>query len=146
MPYVISTLGQSQDYTFYDTIIDGKTVRHTERQTIHVNGGQGVMEAKALVTPEEGVVTEITDAEAELLKTHPDFLKHEASGNVRIVRHKLNVGRIVEKDMSRDDDSAQLTPEDFGEEADATEASGSELKFNNRKVAAKRGTRSSKIK
>ncbi len=146
MPYVISTMGQPTDYAFYKRFEDGRGIRNQLERTIHVAGGQGVMEPKALITPENGVVTEISDEEAELLKNHPVFKMHEASGNVRIVSHKLNVERTVEKHMAHDDDSSQLTPEDFADDAAAAENADSELKMNGRKVAAKRGARSRKIK
>lgn len=146
MPFVISTLGQPQDYAIYETIEDGHSVRHREaREPIHIKGGQGVMDAKALITPENGVVTKVTDEEAELLKKHPCFIEHQKNGKVRIVNHNLNVGRIVEKDMEKDDDSAQLTPEDFAGNAAEAEAANSELKINDRKVAGKPKT-SRKIK
>lgn len=145
MPYVICTGAQSVDYSVYRTIEDKHSVRHQLVKTIHINGGQCVMEPKALVTPEGGVVTQITDEEAELLKNHPVFKEHERNGNVRIVSTKLNVERTVEKHMAKDDDSAQLTPEDFAGNAAEAEAANSELKINDRKVAGKAKT-SRKIK
>ena len=148
MPYVISTLAQDQEYTFYKTIRDGRSIRHIPEpeKTVRIKGGQGVMEQKSLLTPDNGVVTEITDEQAELLKTHPCFLEHEKNSKVRIVNNKLNVEKTVEKHMDKEDDSAQLTPSDFGNEAAEAEAANSEVKINGGKVAAKRGSRSRKIK
>ena len=148
MPYVVSTLSQGQEYTFYKTIRDGRSVRHIpeDEKTIRINGGQGVMEQKSLVTPDNGVITEITDEQAERLKTHPCFLEHQQSGKVRILPHKMNVEKTVEKHMDKEDDSAQLTPDDFGNEAAVAEEANSEVKINGGKVAARRGKRSRKIK
>lgn len=139
MPFVISTLSQSVDYSFYNRRIDGKSVVNVEdvEKRISIKGGQGVIDRRTLITPENGVVTEITAEQAERLKDHPVFKIHAANGFVRIVNSKPNEDKPV-KDLETGDDSAQLTVDDFAPEAEAAEAQGEELKINNTSVPVKR--------
>ena len=80
MKYVISKLTGAQDYNFY-VPGTGEGVNLVSC-TIHVNGGANVAD-KHFITP-DGVITELTDEQAERLKTHPVFSLHEKNGFVKI--------------------------------------------------------------
>ena len=141
MPYVISTLSSAQDYVFYDSRQDGATTINTEKKRIHVEGGQGVVNRRTLIAPDNGVITEITDAEADMLKEHPVFKIHQENGFVRIANMKM-VAQNAIKHLEKEDDSAQLTADDFGEPGMESE----DLKINGKKIQPRRKGRSSKRK
>ena len=141
MPYVISTLSQPQDYAFYDSRQDGGSTINILKHTIHIEGGQGVVNRRTLIAPDNGVITEISDSDAELLKEHPVFKIHQQNGYVRISNLKMAAQSAV-KHMEGSDDSAQLTADDFGDSG--VESSG--LKINNEQIQPRRKGRSTKRK
>ena len=146
MPYVISTSGNDTEYTEYRTVKENKDIRNTPIKSVIVKGGQGVMRRKELFTPNNGVVTEVSPEDAEFLANHPVFKKHALRGFVRLVNYQPDDKRAAKEleTMEKEDDSAQLTPEDFGAEAAAVEEGGAELKISGKKVAAKVGRPSRK--
>jgi hypothetical protein len=111
MPYVISKMAANTEYTVYKRVQDGKEVRNIPQRGIVVKGGQGVADRRTLLVPTNGVVTEITDEEAEILKQNTVFKMHEENGYVKIVYSKDTDSAANE--MQKEDDSAQLTKEDF---------------------------------
>lgn len=138
MPYVISTSSSDVNYTEFRETSEGKDIRQTIVRQVLVKGGQGVMRRKELFTPYNGVVTEITDDEAEFLLRNEAFKRHMDRGYVRIVNYQPDDKRAAKElqTMEKEDDSAQLTPEDFGAEAAAVAADGAELKISGKKVQA----------
>lgn len=138
MPYVINTSGNDNDYTDYQRTEENKDVRLTPKHHVLVKGGQGVMRRKELFTPENGVVTEISQEDAEFLLNHPLFKKHALRGFVRIVNYQPDDRRAAKEleTMEKSDDSAQLTPEDFAPEAAAISQDGIDLKVGGKKVSA----------
>ena len=142
MPYVISTLSQPQEYDFYDSRQDGGSTVNRLTHKICINGGQGVVDRRTLIAPDKGVITEISDADAEMLKGHPVFKIHQENGFVRITGMKMSAQSAI-KHLEKEDDSAQLTADDFGDTA--LEGAG-DLKINDEKVQPRRKGRSSKRK
>jgi len=89
---------------------DGKLPR-IERQIV-IKGGAGVI-TKNLITP-AGVVTEITDDEAEWLKTNTSFIKQSKAGFLKLEGTSRTVEKAV-SDMTDRDNSDQLQEIDFEE-------------------------------
>ena len=111
MPYVISKMAANTEYTVYKRIQEGKEVRNIPQRSILIKGGQGVTDRRTLLAPTNGVVTEITDEEAEILKQNTVYQMHEQNGFVKIVYTKETDSDA--REMAKEDDSAQLTAEDF---------------------------------
>lgn len=120
MPYVVSTLSNDQEYVAYERpqASGGKVARPAVPiKSVRINGGAKV--ANGLRTP-EGVVTSVSDQDAEFLKSNKFFQQHEKSGHLKfLAREPRNADKEV-KDMSVDDGgtkggSAPLSPdgEDF---------------------------------
>lgn len=104
MPYVTSKMGAGVIYAIYGKTAGGLPYIQKE---IVVNGGSGVMN-KNLITP-NGVVTSVSDEEAEMLKSNPLFKLHEANGYVKIHR----TAKTKTNDLKEKDNSAQKTAEDY---------------------------------
>lgn len=104
MPYIISTLSSNVTYAVYGKATGGLPIVKKE---ITVNGGTGVLN-KTFVTP-NGVVTEVSDADLEILEAHPLFKRHKDNGFIKIVKSpKVDTSNMAEKDSS-----AQLVEKDF---------------------------------
>ena len=108
MKYVVSKLTGAQDYNFY-VPGTGEGVNLVSC-TIHINGGANVAD-KHFITP-DGVITEITEDQAERLKTHPVFSIHEKNGFVKIVDTEKNAEK-AKKDLEDEDSGAPLTPKKY---------------------------------
>ena len=121
MPYIISTMSQGRDYVFYESREDKGCVVSKEVARISIKGGQGGADRKTLITPEGGVITEVSDAQLELLKTHPLFNKHLADGFVYIGGSENNAKAAV-KDMEQNDAGAQMTAADMEDLEEASQA------------------------
>ena len=141
MAYVISTLSQAQDYVFYDSRQDGGSTVNNERHRIHINGGQGVTDKRTLIAPDGGVITEISDSDAALLKDHPVFKIHQDNGFVRFASTEFTAKCAV-KNMEPEDDSAQLKADDFGDPGIESD----DLKINGETIQPRRKSRSRKRK
>lgn len=111
MKYVVSKLTGAQDYNFY-VPGTGEGVNQISC-TIHVNGGANLAD-KHFITS-DGVMTEISDEQAERLKTHPVFAIHEKNGFVKIVDTERSADK-AKKDLSEEDKSAPLTPKKYAAE------------------------------
>lgn len=96
---------------FHDNTINGKQTIDASKviKRVLVKGGSGVA-TKRLETP-LGVVTAITDEEAELLRNDETFLTHQRNGYV-IIRDDKVESEVAVADMESRDDSAPYTPED----------------------------------
>jgi hypothetical protein len=142
MAFVVSKMASDMEYVFYSTIKEKNFVRNNIVKKIVIKGGAGVVNSRTLIAPDNrGVFTEITEEDAKLLETHPVFKRQNANGFVAIVSsEKSNIGAT---EMQIEDDSAQLTAEDFAEEAEQAENNESELKIADNKVKSKGKSRNS---
>ena len=104
MPYITSTMGCGVNYAIYGKSAGGLPIVIKE---ITVNGGTGVIN-KVFATP-NGVVTQVSDEDLELLEAHPLFKMHKEAGFVKVCKtEKVDVSNLEEKDKS-----AQLVEKDF---------------------------------
>ena len=106
MPYVVSRLANSQVYTQY---VKGVNNSNMPVKSVEIKGGADVTN-KNLVIP-EGVVTQVSADELEILKANKEFQKHLERGYVKYFNIAPNVEKVsdkLEKDKSR-----QLTPDDY---------------------------------
>ena len=95
MPYVASTLASDQNYTAWDKAIPaGAKVSRPAipLKSVLVNGGANV--ANKITTP-QGVITKISDDDAEFLKSHRAFKEHEARGHVKIIARDADPDKVA---------------------------------------------------
>lgn len=116
--FVFSTLSTDMSYTFY--VKGGGDIPIKER-SVNIKGGANVANDR-IITP-LGVMTEIEDEEAALLKDHPVFKMHEANGFVVVETRKADPDKAA-KNMSKKDKSAPITPEDYEDGKDAPSVKG----------------------
>lgn len=117
MYFVYSTLSRPMAYAFHGEAIND--VRPIEK-TIRIEGGANVAR-KNLETP-RGVVTRISDEDAELLSTNPVFLRHQKNGFIVMEKHNKDPEKVAAQHMESADASAPLTTADFGDGDDAPRA------------------------
>lgn len=110
MKYVASKLSYEQEFTFYAPNAGGGPAIRTGGIT--VKGGCNVRDQHTLVLPTDGVLTEISDEDAERLAAHPVFKLYERNGAMKIVGSERD-GRRAARDLFEKDGSAQLTEKDF---------------------------------
>lgn len=80
---------------------------------ITIKGKANVLDPKTMVTP-TGVVTEISEADLEVLKQNPAFQRHCARGFLRVMSDpELNT-----KDMQARDNSSQLMDSEYANATD----------------------------
>lgn len=114
MPYILSTLTAGQDYTFYVKQDINEGINRVSK-VITINGGANVADKHFLT--KDGILTEISDDNLELLQTHPVFQTHLKNGFVKIMKSNSEKDvRKGKKDMSPKDNGAPLTPESFEKE------------------------------
>lgn len=107
--YIYSTLAAPQAYTTY--------LKNSEKElpivesTVLIKGGTGVMDAKNIQTP-RGVMTEVSEAEYKALQQNYVFNMHVENGYITVEEKEVKVDKIA-KDMSHDDKSRPITPNDF---------------------------------
>lgn len=105
MPYITSTATNGTDYTIYKTTDAGVTV---PVKTISIKGGANCIN-KVYVTP-DSVATKVSDEDYEILKTHPEFVRHLKAGFIKvtkIMKEENNKGLVEE------DKSAPMTPSKY---------------------------------
>lgn len=112
--YIFSTLAADTSYTGYHPGREGDAPRVAK--SVLIKGGAGVANRRTLETP-RGVVTEVTEAEAEFLASNTVFVKHVKNGFIQ-VSHKNASGDEAAADMKGRDPSAPVVEQDFTE-ADA---------------------------
>lgn len=106
MPYVLSKLANTQVYTKY---IKGTDNFNQAVAFVTINGGADVTN-KLLVTP-QGVVTEISAEQLDLLKENKVFQQHLENGVVSYYSLAPDVDKKAPK--MKKDKSAQLQKKDF---------------------------------
>lgn len=119
MFFVISKMAADVEYVEFLTVNDNGQIHHRRGRSVTVKGGQGVR-GKNLVTPENGVITEIDDDNfLEVLENNKLFQLHRKNGFVQII--KSDDRRTVQAAADateKEDNSAQLTAADFEETAE----------------------------
>lgn len=124
--YVYSTLANDNVYTGYT---EGGADLPRKTYEILVKGGTGVAgKWTNLMTP-RGVVTEITDEEAEALKSNVIFNRHKDNGFVTL-DSKYTEPEKVAADMEGRDASAPLVDEDFGKKDERNPGAPTQRKHN----------------
>lgn len=110
MAYILSKLANSQCYVKW---AKGANGINNIAAKVEIKGGADVINKKTLETP-RGVVTEVTEAELELLKENPDFNRHLENGFITIIDNKPSEEKIEEKaEAMPKDASRQKTPKDY---------------------------------
>lgn len=114
MYHAYSTMSTDVAYTFYS---DTKVNDLPEvLKTIVVAGGANVAK-KNLETP-RGVITSLSDEDAELLSTHPVFQRHQKNGFVVLDKSRRDPEKVSAAQMEAADKSAPLTDADFSGDDD----------------------------
>ena|ERR1700757_1171061 len=108
MPHVYSRLANSVTYTEWKTGGGDLPVKGRE---VTIKGGTGVA-SKHLITP-LGVVTSVTDEEAEFLANDHHFQQHKSNGFVKIEKTKHEIEAVVADMGDAVDKSSPLTPSSF---------------------------------
>lgn len=118
MPYILSKLANTQIYTKYAKDVSNNI--NVPIAKVTVKGGADVTD-KHLITP-DGVVTQVTLAELDILKENKDFQRHLENGLVKYYALQPNIDKEVE--TMQKDNSKPLTPGDYikkGKKAPKTE-------------------------
>lgn len=129
MKTIVSKLSNDQNYTVYKQVPGGLFV---PVKKVLIKGGANVANKLTLLAPNGGVLTQVSDADYELLQKCPIFKKHIAAGFVYVSTSSSELegekeARKAEKNLKAKDKSAQLTPEDFkkaGKKAPTSKAEG----------------------
>lgn len=111
MKLILSTLTSPQDVSFTRTRPNGSLEVYKE---IHINGGANVADRKTFVTP-QGVITELSDEDFDLLTNCEWYKRQEKGGFIRPVEAASDADDPKKKGMKRRDKSAQKTEADYGE-------------------------------
>lgn len=108
MHYVISKLSSGVDYVTYRKTPDGQAIPIGK---VTIKGGSDVADRKTLVAP-EGVITEISDDQAEALKENSIFVEQMESGYLKLVKtNPVSLEKAV--NGLKKDKGAALTASDF---------------------------------
>jgi hypothetical protein len=105
--YVYSTLSSDVNYTNYAA---GGADLPAALEPVHIKGGAGVANDR-LLTP-RGVMTEITERQAEYLRANPVFQLHEKNGYVQIGAKSIDPEKAA-AGMASNDPSAPMTNADI---------------------------------
>lgn len=106
--YIYSTLTADQLYTNWKA---GGADLSVPLGQVFIKGGHGLADKRG-DTP-QGVVTEVTAEQLELLRANPDFRLHEANGFIHVVTGGKEDPEKVASDMAGRDGGGQLTDADF---------------------------------
>ena len=104
MSYITSTMSASVTYCVYAKTVGGLTKVVKE---ITINGGANVID-KHFVT-KEGVCTEVSEEDLELLQQNRTFQQHLKNGFLKIQKRS----GVDTKNLEKEDNSAQLTKAKF---------------------------------
>lgn len=107
MKYIASKLSFHQSFD----IMTGDRAPYVCVKSIIVKGRSNVRDPKTLVMP-EGVITELTDKDAEIIANDPLYKQYEANGMMKLVSSKAGA-RSAKNDLADKDGAAQLTAEDY---------------------------------
>ena len=107
--YIHSTASQDMTYPVYA----GGTDRPHKIKDIVISGKANVVDPRTLATL-PGAVTEVSDADLELLKKSSAFQRHVRRGFMRV----MNESELNTHDMQKTDNSAQLNDYDYARGTD----------------------------
>lgn len=111
--FVFSKLPSSTAYTEWQV---GPGGIQTEVRRVLVKGGAGVAN-KQLITP-QGIMTEVTDADAEFLLNDHHFKQHQKNGFVTLTAGRAEVETVV-ADLSSDPTGADpLTESSYADSSE----------------------------
>lgn len=110
MPYVISSLSRDNVFAVYEKKSGNVLV---VKKSILIKGGANVTNKKTLLMP-NGVATEVSKEDLEILKENTGFKKFLERGFMKIMESgsKFKAQDEAEK-MTEKDSSAQITEEDY---------------------------------
>lgn len=107
MFYVFSTVSTSVKIAVYgEAVNDMPAIKHV----ITIEGGANVINKK-LITP-KGVMTEVSDSDADALNQNPVFQRYVKGGFMKIEKKSHDPEKVASGMESRDN-SAPLTPGDY---------------------------------
>lgn len=107
--YIHSTASADMTYPIYA----GGTGTPRKIKEIVIKGRANVVNPATFVTP-TGAVTEVSDADLELLKKSAAFQRHVARGFMRV----MTDSELNTKDMAKGDNSRQLTDLEYSQGTD----------------------------
>lgn len=107
--YIHSTASADMVYPIYA----GGSGTPRKIKEITIKGRANVVNPATLITP-TGAVTEVSDADIELLKKSAAFQRHVARGFMRV----MNDSELNTSDMAKRDNSAQLNDFDYSQGSD----------------------------
>ena len=110
--YIHSTASQDMTYRIY---AEGRSQNQaTPIKDIVIKGRANVVDPKTLVTP-NGAVTEISDADLELLKKNKHFQRHVTHGFMKVI---TNQSEFNKEGLNPRDGSAQLQDDEYATDKD----------------------------
>ena len=107
--FIVSRASQDNEYIIWTTTTNGQK---QAQKSILIKGGANVMDKHTMTTP-NGVVTEISDADWEILKEHTAFKRHMARGFMEVLKEEKKARKSSKEKTDKKDGGAQLTPKDF---------------------------------
>ncbi len=106
--FVYSTLTCDNAYTLYEKTPPEQLSK--PRRSIIIKGGANVANKHVLTA--KGIVTQVSEADMEILKQNDHFMLHHKNGYITWEKHKEDPERVA-KDMKAKDAGAPKVPEDF---------------------------------
>jgi len=107
--FIVSRASQDNEYVVWETTTNGQKA---VKKTILIKGGANVLDKHTMTTP-NGVVTEISDEDYEILKEHTAFKRHLSRGFMEVMKEEKKARKLSKEKTDKKDGSAQLTPKDF---------------------------------
>lgn len=107
MKYLASKLSFDQQFDIYDT----SHAPYRKVKSILIKGRSNVRDPHTLIML-EGVITEVSDEDAELIAKDPLYAQYEQNGMMKLVNNKASA-RSAKNDLAQKDGAAQLTEADF---------------------------------
>lgn len=113
MKLVLSTLSAPQSVCLTQKAPNG-ALRIVKR--IMLNGGANVIDRRTLLTP-QGIITEVSDKDFDLLKETDFWKRQEKAGYLRVVETKDAAEDTKKAGLKTKDRSSQKTEKDFSADA-----------------------------
>ena len=111
MPYVYSTLTAPNTYASHNPAVCGTNAPPRLDRSVTIAGGANTTNRNFITR--KGVVTKVSDADADFLAKNPVFKRHLAGGFVTIEAKKAD-SKSVAKNLTESDTSAPMTPKSDG--------------------------------
>lgn len=107
--FIVSRASQDNEYIVWATTQNGQKM---VKKSILIKGGANVIDKTTMTTP-NGVVTEISDEDWEILKEHTAFKRHMKAGFMEPLKEEKKARKSAKEKSDKKDGGAQLTPKDF---------------------------------